>query len=102
MASIVWKIASLDAINDYVVTAHWRVTGTEGAVFAELAGCIGFANKSSEAFKPYGDLAESEVLDWVKGQIGNEEVARIEADIAAQIDARAILPVTSKTLPWEA
>ena len=98
-----WKITSLDTTPaGYVITAHYRVVGTDGAVSAELAGCIGFADKSDAPFKPYAALSEAEIVAWVKAQVGDERVASIEADLAEQINDRASPPVVNTPLPWGA
>jgi hypothetical protein len=40
------------------------------------------------------------VLAWMKAKLGDDEVARIEASVAAQIAASKAPTVTYPPLPW--
>jgi hypothetical protein len=57
---------------------------------------------SNVDFVEYDDLTEDVVIGWVKSTLGEDEVKRIEDDIAAQIDAQENPPAATegKGVPW--
>jgi hypothetical protein len=99
-----WTISQLDrSLPDGVVlTAHWRVSKTEGAAFGTVYGSISFPAKdpADEDFVPYDQITEAQVIQWVKDQMGDELVAAHEANVQAQID-RQLQPQTASGLPWQ-
>jgi hypothetical protein len=98
-----WSISSLDrALPDgVVITAHWRVSKTDGAASGSVYGTISFPAKSPSdpTFIPYQDLTEAQVIQWVKDQMGANQVAAYEAAVQWQIDAQ-IKPTHASGLPW--
>lgn len=103
MTTYTWRIEAVDAIADgFVIAAHWRATATDGPHDAELSGVANFTDKSGEPFKPFAQLIEQEIISWAQGQMGEDMVASIVDDLAAQIEARANPPSVSVSLPWEA
>lgn len=100
-----WTISQLDrTLPDGVVyTAHWRVSKTDGDASASVYGTISFPakNPSDPTFVPYGQLTEAQVTQWVKDEMGAEQVAAHEAAVQAQIDAQKN-PTTATGVPWAA
>ncbi len=98
-----WTISSLDrALPDGVVmTAHWRVSKTDGAASGSVYGTISFPAKatSDPTFIPYDQLTEAQVVQWVKDEMGADQVSAYEAAVQGQIDAQ-INPTTASGLPW--
>lgn len=97
-----WKIVSLECYPEHegqenvVTIAHWTLTEGEAHVY----GSVGFTLDPEAEFIPYADLTEAQVVEWVKGALGEEQVAAHEAAIAAQLEAIANPPVVKPALPW--
>ena len=50
---------------------------------------------------PYADITEAQALEWTKTALGAEEVASIEANVAAQLELLED-PVEGSGTPWAA
>jgi len=100
-----WTISNLDSTlpDGCVTTAHWRVSKTDGAASGSVYGTISFPHKdhNDPTFIPYQDLTEAQVVQWVKDEMGADQVAAHEAAVDAQIDAQ-INPSTAAGVPWAA
>lgn len=101
--SYTWSIVSMDTkevggINNFVVTTHWICSGTDGTNNASLAGATGFAPKEGSSYSDYSSLNQSQVIEWIQKQMGEERVAEVEADIASQLANNTNRP----SLPWSA
>jgi hypothetical protein len=104
-----WTITNLYTIDasatepDYVVTALYLVTGTDGTYSAELSNSAQFEVKASETgFTPYADLTETQVLYWITDQLGEDGVNNLYACIQGQIDSQINPPQSPENtpLPW--
>ena len=93
------------SLTDVVITADWRCNGTETTGSGDTAktysgtcyGSCSFA-PPTDAFTPYPDLTEQQVLDWCY-QNGVDKTA-IEANVTAQINNQINPPVVVLPLPW--
>ena len=98
-----WKISSLDHTlpECCVTTAHWRVSKTDGAATGSVYGTISLPHKDHDApdFIPYEDLTEAQVIQWVKEEMGANQVAAYEAAVQGQIDAQ-VNPTQASGTPW--
>lgn len=98
-----WKIEDLrSALPDGVVlTAHWRVSKTEGNAHGSVYGTISFPAKppSDPDFTPYENLTEAQVIQWVKDEMGANQVSAYEAAVQGQIDAQ-VNPTQASGTPW--
>jgi hypothetical protein len=101
-ANFDWKIAQLErhAIDGVVYTAHWTLTANDGSDTASVYGSIGLEPPEEESMIPYADLTPELVVDWVKGQIGEEQVESMESALQAQIDEKK-QPSSATGLPWQ-
>jgi hypothetical protein len=86
--------------SDVVYNVHWRVTGiseeldSQGNPFQTTN--IGTQTLNTEDitdFIPVDELTNGQVTEWVKSNMGEEEVFRIEESIKNQID-NLITPVS--------
>jgi len=100
---ITWNITQLERQTDTggVVVAHWRVTAEEtvsdDTFTASAYGTVGFTpDPNVTNFVPYEQLTEADVLKWVWGSVGKNEV---EANLAKQIEDQKA-PKTQPGLPW--
>jgi hypothetical protein len=90
-----WNIVQLDrkTADNYVTTAHWNCTATDGDFSANAYGSVGF---SGDLVTPYENLTQEQVLGWVWEQI---DKAEIEANLTKQIQAQKN-PVSETGVPW--
>ena len=98
-----WTISQLDrSLPDGVVlTAHWRVSATDGDHSGTVYGTISFPAKdpADPDFIPYDNLTEATVIQWVKDEMGADTVAAHEANVLAQINSQRN-PTQATGLPW--
>lgn len=105
MTTYVWKIAqldtapSLDGLTNVVKTAHYTVDAIDGDYQVGAYGSVGFSDPDPATFKPYDELTEAEVIEWVKGKL---DVAEVEASLDAGIENKKNPPIVQKPLPWVA
>jgi hypothetical protein len=89
-----------DGQPDVVFTVHWRLNGTDGTNTATVYGSVGLNYEPGQPYTPYADLTQQQVVGWVQGALGSEQVAQIEAALAANIAAQINPPVVAPPLPW--
>ena len=106
--AITWSIVqldyavSLDSETDVVNNSHWQcvdvdAAGNQGRVY----GSVAIPTDNITNFIPYTDITEAQALEWTKTALGAEEVASMEANVAAQL---ALLedPLEGSGTPWVA
>jgi hypothetical protein len=86
--------------TDVVVNVNYLVTGVDGANTANISFSQQFTIQQGEAFTPYADLTEAQVIGWADPQT----VSNMQACVQGQIDSMVNPPVspTSQALPWTA
>jgi hypothetical protein len=86
-----------------VNTIHWQASQTDGDFTASAYGSLGVPAKdpSDPTFIPFESLTEAEVKQWVLDTMGEEQVAALQANLDAQIEAQKH-PVSATGLPWAA
>ena len=89
-----------DGHTDVVFTVHWRVNANEGNYNATSYGSIGVTLDPEAPFTPYADLTQDQVVGWVQGALGAEQVAEIESGLAGQIANLINPPVVTLPNPW--
>jgi len=98
-----WQISSLDRTlpDGCVTTAHWRVSKTDGTASGSVYGTISLPHKDSHEpdFIPYDQLTEAQVVQWVKDEMGANQVSAYEAAVQGKIDAQ-VNPTTASGTPW--
>ena len=101
MITYTWNFPAFDCkvqeegMEKVVTTVHWRYKGTdENGITANVYGAQAVGTPTPDAFIPYPDLTEDEVIGWMEGVLDIEEM---QDNIANQIDLIAN-PVTI-TLP---
>jgi hypothetical protein len=102
-----WTVTSLSTlpsppapINEYVVTAYYTVTGTDGVNTATLQSNATFSIDTTGATIPYNDLTEEQVLGWIQAQ--PNVVVNTQANIDGQLASIVTPPITPQNtpLPW--
>lgn len=101
MINYKWNFPAFDCkvqeegMEKVVTTVHWRYSGTdENDVTAEIYGAQAVGEPTPDAFTPYPELSEEQVIGWMESVLDIEEM---QANIATQIDLIAS-PITI-TLP---
>jgi hypothetical protein len=103
MITILWIIERLlvkpteGTLTDVVITADWRCNGVDGNYSGTCYGSASFA-PPTEAFTPYEDLTEAQVLGWCYANGVNQSA--IEANVTQQINDQINPPVIAPPLPW--
>lgn len=103
MITINWIIERLlvkpteGSLTDVVITADWRCNGSQDQYSGTCYGSASFA-PPTEAFTPYPDLTEQQVLGWCYAN-GVDKTA-IEANVTQQINDQINPPIVCLPLPW--
>jgi len=94
--NIVWTISNLDrdTSNNFVTTAHWQATATDGDHTASAYATVSW--ESGTPIIAYASLTEATVLGWVWESIDKDAT---EASLAAQIELLKN-PVKATGTPW--
>jgi len=95
-----YTLPQVDGETDVVVNVNYLVTGVDGANTANIGFSQQFAIQQSEAFTPYAQLTQAQVIGWADPQT----VSNMQACVQGQIDSMVNPPVspTSQALPWSA
>lgn len=73
-----------DGMQDVVTTVHWRYNGTnEDGISAEIYGAQAVGTPTPDAFTPYPDLSEEQVIGWMEETL---DVEAMDLNIAEQIE----------------
>jgi len=102
--AVTWEIVTLDrrtegSLSDVVFNIHWSASDTDGEHTGTAYGDIGLAEADAKSFTAYADITKENAIAWAKAAIGSDQVAKIEASIAAQITELKTPTVTSG-VPW--
>jgi hypothetical protein len=86
--------------TDVVVNVNYLVTGVDGAYTADIGFSQQFTIQQGEAFTPYAQLTQAQVVGWADPQT----ISNAKACVQGQIDSMVNPPVspTSQPLPWSA
>ena len=99
--AVTWTISTLERnTDDGVVVAHWRASDADGEHSGSSYGTCGFTpDADADGYTAYADITETQVIGWVKDDMGEESVTALEDSIASQIaDSKA--PAISTGVPW--
>lgn len=90
MITYKWEFPAFDCSLDkegmekVVTTVHWRYSGTdEDGISAGTYGAQPVGEPNPDAFTPYPDLSEEQVIGWMESII---DMGEIQKNIAEQID----------------
>ena len=104
MITYTWNISQLNCVPqapegaDYVVVAHWNLSGTDGTYNGSVYSTCSFPVVQGESFTPYADLTQDQVLGWCWANGVDKDSA--EAAVAQQIENQINPPIVSPPLPW--
>lgn len=100
-----WKITELHTNNaenleNVVVQTRWEKIGTdENNNTGKFAGATPFkaSDVNPEAFKPFIELTEEDVLSWIQAVVVGHYEEHVNARIADEIAKKSIV---NQPLPW--
>ncbi len=97
----IWKISNLDrnTADGFVNTVHWTASQTDGDFTASTYSTVSFTKEDGINYVPYSELTEAAVVEWVKGSLGADGVAAVDAALAANI-AEQKAPKVATGTPW--
>ena len=108
--AVTWNIVQTEreTTNDGITTCHWSATDSETVGEGAAAvlhvgnsyGSCGFApDHTAGGFTAYASVTEANAVAWVKASLGADQVAAVEAEIAAQI-TESKTPTNASGVPW--
>lgn len=74
--------------NNYVVEVMASCKHTEGRGKSIVVHTSNFTGEPDQNFIPFEQLTKEEVLNWVKEDLGQEEVSRIETKVVYEATER--------------
>jgi hypothetical protein len=89
MITYKWTFSAFDCkvdekLDEIVTTVHWRYGGSdEDGVTAEVYGAQSVGEPNPDAFTPYPEISEEQVIKWMESVINVEEM---NDNISKQID----------------
>ena len=95
-----FTLPQVEGQTDVVVNVNYLVTGVDGANTADIGFSQQFTIQQGEAFTPYAQLTQAQVVGWADPQT----VSNMQACVQGQIDSMVNPPVSpsSQPLPWSA
>lgn len=102
-----WKVTGLktskvQGTDNVIVQTYWEKIGTENGVEGKFSGATPFRAEDIPAgtvFKPFEELTEADVLEWIKAVVVDSYAEHVDGVIAKQI-ADKKNPTVEATLPW--
>ena len=105
-ATITWSVTAMDAYpevdgqTDVVFNCHWQCSGVQDTYSASVYSTCAVPAPSGDAFTPYSDLTQAQVLGWIWAN-GVDQTAT-EAAVQQQINDQINPTVVTPALPWAA
>ena len=95
-----YTLPQVEGQTDVVVNVNYLVTGVDGVNTATIGFSQQFTIEQGEAFTPYAQLTQAQVVGWADPQT----VSNMQACVQGQIDSMVNPPVSpsSQPLPWSA
>jgi len=102
-----WTISALDCkpavgdLQDYVVTSHWRCSGTDGTHTSQVYSTVSFqVDPDKPNFTPFDQITEEMAIQWTQDALGEESVNAVYTSLDSQIENLVNPPIVSPKLPW--
>ena len=95
-----YTLPQVEGQTDVVVNVNYLVSGVDGANTANIGFSQQFTIQQGEAFTPYAQLTQAQVVGWADPQT----VSNMQACVQGQINSMVNPPVSpsSQPLPWSA
>jgi hypothetical protein len=97
----IWKITNTDrnTADGFIFCVHWNASQVDGDFTASTYATVSFTKEDGINYVPYSELTEAAVVEWVKGSLGADGVAAVDAALAANI-AEQKAPKVATGTPW--
>ena len=105
-ATFNWTVTAMNCYpqegseTDVVFNVHWTCSGMQDTLSGSVYSTCSVPAPSGEAFTPYADLTQAQVLGWIWAN-GVDQSAT-EAAVQSQINNQINPPVVTPALPWDA
>lgn len=87
-----------DGLHDVVTTVHWRYRGTDqDGITAETYGAQSVGQPNPEAFTPFPNLSEEQVIGWMEETMDMEV---LNQNITSQINLIKNPVTETLSAPW--
>jgi hypothetical protein len=104
---VTWDVSGLDrklpdgdtCPEGAIYAGGWTATYEEDGQSAYAYGSVGFSDPDPEDYIPYSELTKEQVLGWIKGILGEEQVTAIEASLVDKVQ-NILNPTTANGVPW--
>jgi len=95
---ITWTISQMQrkADDGFVIHVWYRVDDVDGQYSSVATGECDYTQTGPD-FVPYDELTQDMVVGGVKDSLGGEQVAALEANLDAQLDAQKQVALG---MPW--
>lgn len=96
------KTSSVQNTDNVIVQTYWEKIGKENGVEGKFSGATPFDPSkmpSGTTFKPFEQLTEADVLEWIKAVVVDSYAEHVDGVIAKAI-ADQKNPTVEATLPW--
>jgi len=87
--------ATINGLDNAVVTVSWVVSGTDGTNTVSYPGSIMVGSPKSADFIAYANLTKADVLEWIPNPLSPGMVGTIDNSLALMRN-----PSVSNTPPW--
>lgn len=103
-----WKVSKLecypqkDSRDNVVFNVHCQVFGSDGQLEVSRFCSQKVEYVPQAPFTEFAKLSESQVVQWAKDAMGEQQVAQIESWLDSKLDEINNPKVISPSLPWAA
>lgn len=103
----VWGIDYLKTYPVYedrqnvVCAVAWQLVVTDGTYNSQIQGSVSVPTEQLSTFTPYDELTQDQVLGWVKGMLGPDQIQMYENAAYTQLQDLINPPIVIPPLPWE-
>ena len=94
----IFTLPQVEGQTDVVVNVIYLVTGVDGENIANISFNQQYTIQQGEAFTPYSQLTEAQLIGWADPQT----ITNMEANVQGQINSMITPPVSPspQPLPW--
>jgi hypothetical protein len=105
----IWSVIGLTVLQNpdpnYVVSATWSLTGTDGTFTDTFNSAIDFAvQESNPNFIPFNELTPNIIIGWIQAGLGETAIAQFEAEIDYSIEMKkhqaTLVTPQNVPVPW--
>jgi hypothetical protein len=86
-------------VTDLVTVVHFDYEASKGGVIATKESMVHTPFVKDADFVAYSELTQENVINWVTGVVGEEQINLVKAELEQEIDSKT--PEAPLTLPWE-